>query len=66
MEEEEEFIYYEDVSPRRGDKPEGEEEKGWWTSDPSWLEPEEEDEGEVSYLNGILSEGHSREGGREK
>jgi hypothetical protein len=45
--------YYEDVSPC------------WWTSDPSWLEPEEEDEEEVSYLNGILSKGHSREGGRE-
>jgi hypothetical protein len=56
MREEEEFVYYPDVSPRREEEPERREEKGWWTLDPSWLESEEEDEEEVLYLNKILSE----------
>jgi hypothetical protein len=54
-EEEDEFVYYLDVSPRREEEPERGEEGGWWTLDPSWLDPEEEDKEEVFFLNKILS-----------
>lgn len=50
------FVYYSDVSPRREEEPESREEGGWWTPNPSWLEPEEEDKEEVFFLNKILSE----------
>jgi hypothetical protein len=59
QEEEEDGIYYIDVSPRKGDEPQEEDENGWWTPDWSWLESEEEDEEEVLYLKKILSEGRS-------
>jgi hypothetical protein len=55
-EEEDKFVYYSDVSPRREEEPERGEEGGWWTPDPSWLESQEEDEEEVFFLNKILSE----------
>jgi hypothetical protein len=51
------LLQYSDVSPRKEEEPEGREEGGWWTPDPSWLEPEEEDEEEISNLNKILSGG---------
>jgi hypothetical protein len=36
LEEEDDFVHYSDVSPRREEEPERREEGGWWTPDPSW------------------------------
>jgi hypothetical protein len=54
--EEDKFVYYSNVSPRREEEPERGEEGGWWTPDPSWLESQKEEEEEVFFLNKILSE----------
>jgi hypothetical protein len=53
---EEEFEYYPDVGPGRGESMEkASEEERWWTPDPSWLQSEDDEE-EARYLNTILSE----------